>query len=103
MTDDGKTTGWGRYASQHTPTSEPRRPQNLFEYIVGAIFFGLPVFVATAACMMANIILFPVIWLVEGFRGKGPPPEVASPRAMQTLPTPASEADRAFAGDPRSD
>jgi len=77
MTDDGK----------------PGRPQNMFEYIVAVIFFGLPAFVAIAACMLANIILFPVIWLAEGFRGKVPPPEVAPPRAMQTLPTPASEAD----------
>jgi hypothetical protein len=76
MTDDGK----------------PRRPQNLFEFIVAVIFFGLPAFIGTAACMIANIILFPVIWLVEGFRGKVPP-EVAPPRAMETLPTPASEAD----------
>ena len=75
------------------PTGEPRRPQNLFEYIVGVIFIGLPAFVAIAACMIAGIILFPVIWLVEAFRGKVPPPEVAPPRAMQTLPTPASEAD----------
>jgi hypothetical protein len=46
-----------------------------------------------AALAIAYIILFPVIWLVEGRRGKVPPPEVAPPPAIQTLPTPASEAD----------
>jgi hypothetical protein len=43
--------------------------------------------------MMAMIILFPVIWLVEGRRGKVSSPVVGPSRAMQTLATPAAQAD----------
>ena len=93
MTDDGNTTGWDRHSSQHAPTGEPRRPKNLFGYILGMIFF-VPVLISTAAVTIAYIILFPFIWLVEGRRGKVPSPEVVpSPAMQQTLPTPASDAD----------
>ena len=75
-----------------SPIVEPSRPQNLFEYII-SVFFLVPALLAVGACMIAIIILSPVIWLVEGRRGKVPSPVVAPPPAMQTLPTPASEAD----------
>src|SRR5271166_1188542 len=84
MTDEAKTTG---------STAEPSRPQNVFEYILGMIFF-VPVLISMAALTIAYIILFPFIWLVEGRRGKVPSPEIVpSPAMQQTLPTPASEAD----------
>jgi hypothetical protein len=67
------------------------RPQILFEFIL-SVFFGILAFLAIGSCMIAYIFLFPVIWLVEG-RGKVPPPEVAPPPPIETLPTPASEAD----------
>jgi hypothetical protein len=75
-----------------SPIVEPSRPQNLFEYII-SVFFLVPALLAVSACMIAIIILSPVIWLVEGRRSKVPSPVVAPPPAMQTLPTPASEAD----------